>query len=111
MDAAVAKMRFTMFGSAEIIPSGQMGSRVLGIDIGRRRVGLAISDATRTLATPLRTIAVTERDIADRMVAEIASLSAEDDGLSAIVIGVPVRLDGSANDETAWVRTVIDVLK
>jgi len=36
-----------------------MGGRVLGVDVGERRVGLAISDASRTLARPLITIDVT----------------------------------------------------
>jgi putative Holliday junction resolvase len=85
--------------------------RVLGIDAGRRRVGLAISDRSRTLARPLGTIAVHEADAADRVAAEIGRLAAEEDGLSAIVVGVPLRLDGSPTDETRWVAAFIDALR
>jgi putative Holliday junction resolvase len=73
----------------------------MGIDVGRRRVGLAISDPTATLARPLTTVTVTSAaDAVNRVVAEAAKLAAEEDGLSAIVVGVPSKLDGSASDET-----------
>src|SRR5262249_54929611 len=50
--------------------------RVIGIDVGARRIGLAISDATRTLARPLETIAVDDdRDALDRVAARIAELA------------------------------------
>jgi len=84
------------------------GSRVLGIDYGQRRIGLAISDATRTIARPLTTLTVAgARDALARVTDEIARLMKEEDGLSAIVVGLPVRLDGSPNDQTARVRVFI----
>jgi putative Holliday junction resolvase len=88
-----------------------MGARVLGIDIGRRRVGLAISDPTRTLARPLGVLDVTDHDVQDRLAAEVARVAAEDDGLTAVVVGVPVRLDGSVGDQTEHVRRVIASLR
>lgn len=88
-----------------------MGSRVLGIDVGRRRVGLAISDPTRTLARPLTTLTVGDHDIVVRVAAEIAKLAAEEDGLATIVIGVPVHLDGSASEETRRVRLLVESIK
>lgn len=82
--------------------------RALGIDVGRRRIGVAISDATRTLARPLKTIDVaSERDGVERIAAEARRLAAEDDGLSTIVVGLPVRLDGSPNEQTARVTAFI----
>src|SRR3990172_3904927 len=70
--------------------------RVLGIDIGRRRIGLAISDPSGTLARPLATLQVrSATDEVARLMREIDRLSAERDGLSAIVVGLPARLDGS----------------
>jgi putative Holliday junction resolvase len=88
-----------------------MGSRVLGIDVGRRRVGLAISDPTRTLARPLATIEVGAADVVDRLAAEIARLAGDDDGLAAVVVGVPRHLDGSISEETVHVRQVMDRLR
>lgn len=85
--------------------------RILGIDVGRRRIGLAISDSTRTLARPLTTLRVGDADGVDRVANEIVRLAAEEDGLSAIVVGVPARLDGSPTGETAYVTRFIEALK
>ena len=86
--------------------------RVLGIDVGGRRIGLAISDPSRTLARPLATIRIaSRRDAVDRVVQEVARLMREEDGLDAIVVGVPRRLDGSASDETRHVEAFIEALR
>jgi putative Holliday junction resolvase len=85
--------------------------RVLGIDVGERRVGLAISDVTATLARPLTTLTVAgPRDAVDRVKHEVDRLAAEDDGLAAIVVGVPSRLDGSPGDQTKRVLSFIGAL-
>ena len=53
--------------------------RVLGIDVGRRRVGLAISDPSGTLARPLTTLAVASGgDAVARVMMEVTRLSAEE---------------------------------
>jgi len=84
--------------------------RTLGIDVGRRRIGLAISDASGTLARPLTTLTVDKATAIDRVAAEIARLAADEDGLAAIVVGMPLHLDGRPNDETPHVRAFIDQL-
>jgi putative pre-16S rRNA nuclease len=90
--------------------------RALGIDYGRRRIGLALSDATGLLARPWKTIARegNPQQVAAALMREIVALRADEDGLSAIVIGLPRRLSGEPNEQTmavetlaAWVRTVI----
>lgn len=85
--------------------------RVLAIDVGRRRVGLAISDRSRTLARPLATITVTPRDAVGQIVREVDRLAAEEDGVSEIVVGLPVRLDGTPNEQTAHVTAFIADLR
>ena len=86
--------------------------RILGVDVGRRRVGLAISDPSRTLARPLATLTVGSIDDAvAQLVGEVSRLAAEDDGLAAIVVGLPTRLDGSATEETVRVARVIASLR
>lgn len=71
--------------------------RVLAIDFGERRLGLAVSDPTGTLARPWRTLV--RRGSDEAVLAELAhlveTLAAEEGGLEAIVIGWPRRLDGS----------------
>jgi putative holliday junction resolvase len=86
--------------------------RVLGVDVGARRVGLAISDATRTLARPLTTLAVkNETDAIDRVAAYAATLAAVEVGLAAIVVGLPARLDGTPSDGTARVAAFVTALQ
>jgi putative Holliday junction resolvase len=80
--------------------------RALGIDVGVKRVGLALSDATGTLATPWQVIesgGSIEGDVA-RLAAIAAELKAEEDSLTAIVVGLPLRLDGTPTDQTARAR-------
>jgi putative Holliday junction resolvase len=85
--------------------------RVLGIDVGARRVGLAISDVTQTLARPLTTLAVNGRDDAvARVLLEIERLGAEEDGLGAIVVGLPAKLDGSPSEQTSRVEAFVNAL-
>ena len=89
-----------------------MSGRVPGVDVGDRRVGLAISDASRTLARPLTTVKV--KDAADaviRVAETIAALEADEDGLDAIVVGLPARLDGSPTTATPRVQAFIDALR
>ena len=65
--------------------------RVLGIDLGEARIGLAISDELGMLAHPLETILV--KKVADP-VAHIARI-VEREKVSAIVLGLPRNMDGS----------------
>jgi len=84
--------------------------RVLGIDFGKRRIGLAISDPSGTLARPLASLQASGDHVAQ--VAEaIERLAREDEGLGAIVVGLPSRLDGSANEQTAVVLAFVEELR
>lgn len=81
--------------------------RVLGIDYGARRVGLALSDASGTLASPWRTMERPSSESAtlQMITAEIHTLVSEDEGLEAVVVGWPRRLDGSPTGQTPIVET------
>jgi len=81
-------------------------SRVAALDIGERRIGVAISDATRTLARPVGVLQTSglDGDALDRAASEVARLAAEEDGLATLVIGLPRHLDGSASDMTPRVE-------
>jgi putative holliday junction resolvase len=80
--------------------------RFIGLDVGLRRIGVAISDATGTLARPVGVLTCAGSDAdALRLVAdEIARFAAEDDGVGTIVVGLPRRLDGTPNDMTPRVQ-------
>ena len=85
--------------------------RILGIDVGQRRVGLAISDPSGTLARPLTTLTIDRETAVDRVAREVERLAAQDEGLEAIVVGVPARLDGSATGQTPQVTAFIAALR
>jgi putative holliday junction resolvase len=64
--------------------------RVLGVDFGLRQLGLAVSDPTGLLATPLRSLRVsTVRDAP----AAVAAVAVEVEA-AAVVVGVPLGLEG-----------------
>lgn len=90
-----------------------MTGRVLGIDLGQKRIGLAISDGARKVATPLQ---VVERGQDARGHREAIAAVASEWGVTALVIGLPVSLDGTegvaartARDEARELASVTGV--
>jgi len=74
--------------------------RVLALDLGEKRIGVAVSDATRTIATALTVVNRTSRQ-AD--FAQIGRLAAEQQA-NLLVVGLPIMLDGTEGDKATWVR-------
>jgi putative Holliday junction resolvase len=83
--------------------------RIVGLDVGERRIGVAISDASGTLARPVGVLQLRGLDAAAvTLVAdEIARLAALDDPIDAIVVGLPRRLDGSPTGMTPRVQAFV----
>lgn len=75
--------------------------RILGIDYGTRRVGLAISDPTATISQPLPTL--TRRAGKRPPIAAITQIVLENE-VSEIVIGLPLTMQGTESDWTREVR-------
>jgi putative Holliday junction resolvase len=82
---------------------------VLAVDVGGRRTGLALSDPTGTLATPLGVIA--SPTPLSELVGTIERLRQDSDGLAAVVVGRPVRLDGTPNEQTPGVDALVVALR
>ncbi len=85
--------------------------RIVGIDLGERRIGIAISDPTATLARPVKMI---ERGRSDSeavalLRATIAGLAGAEE-IASIVVGLPTRLDGTDNQQTPRVKKMIALL-
>jgi putative holliday junction resolvase len=81
--------------------------RVLGIDYGRKRIGLALSDPSGMLARPWKTLEVSGAGSQVAALArEVDLLASELDGLAVIVIGLPRRLSGEPNEQTAAVQAL-----
>lgn len=74
--------------------------RVLAVDPGKVRVGLALSDEDGRLATPHSTLAAGAR-LAQRIAAV-----AEDAGAGSVVVGLPRRLDGTEGPEAESARAL-----
>ena len=68
--------------------------RILGIDFGEARMGLALSDPTGFLASGIGTVKVTGLKSA----VEEAAKSAKENGAELIIVGLPVNMDGSEGD-------------
>lgn len=66
--------------------------RVLGIDLGSKRIGLAVSDTSGTVASPLSVLVRSRSRRHDH--SEIARI-AEAEEVEAIVVGLPLNMDGS----------------
>ena len=64
---------------------------MLGVDFGEVRIGLAVSDPTGTLCSPLETLDASDDDVDSRRIAEIA----EREEAVQIVVGLPINMDGS----------------
>jgi len=69
--------------------SAESSNRILGIDYGEKRLGIAISDDTNTIATPLKYI-----DNNKEILNALNSLIVEYD-IKTFVVGLPINLDGS----------------
>ncbi len=82
-------------------------SRVLGLDYGELRIGVAISDPDRTMALPLAVLPAHPRE---RLAAELTRICRERN-VAVVVVGLPVHLDGregasaaAARELGEWVR-------
>ena len=91
----MAVLEFNDFSAA--LPSR---GRLLGLDPGSKTIGLALSDDTRRIATPLETVA------RGKFRADAARLRAHIDehGVVGLVIGLPVNMDGSEGRRCQSVR-------
>ena len=76
--------------------------RVLALDIGERRVGVALSDPGGTIASPLEVLDATGR-LDDRIAAMV-----EEYGVGLVVAGLPLTLGGDEGPQAEHVRTVAD---
>jgi putative holliday junction resolvase len=79
------------------------GARLIGIDVGSKTLGLALSDVTRTIASALTTL---QRGKFQRDVERLAALIAEH-GVGGLVVGLPANLDGSEGPRAQATRAFV----
>jgi putative Holliday junction resolvase len=66
-------------------------ARLLGLDVGTKTVGMALSDVTRSIATPYDTVRRTKFTADAKSIRDVVARN----GVGALVIGLPLHLDGS----------------
>ena len=88
------------------------GSRILGIDLGTKRIGIAISDYNQKIATPLQTL---DKSKQGKLIDELVNIISEYD-IKGIIIGNPINMDGtygkssqSAKDTAINISNKIDI--
>ena len=79
-------------------------SRLLGIDPGKNRVGLAISDEKKLVSTPLKTITKKNNSNFIKQILEII----DENNIKGIIIGNPINMDGSIGPSS---QSAIDFAK
>ncbi len=82
--------------------------RAIGLDLGTRRIGVALADSAGTLATPYEVVMRSDDRIRDH--SRIAELVAEA-GAEIVVVGLPLSLDGSVGPAARGVLDEADELR
>lgn len=80
-----------LFSLPALPPLLKPSQRLLGLDLGEKTIGLALSDVRRVIATPMHTI---ERGKFSKDAAEIIEIIAKQN-VGALVLGYPINMDGS----------------
>ena len=80
-----------------------VGQRLIGIDLGTRTIGLALSDVGRSIASPLETIKRTKFSTDVKRLVELAAKH----GVGGLVLGLPLNMDGSEGPRAQATRAFV----
>ena len=83
-----------------------LNTRLIGLDIGSKRIGVSICDENRSIATPLVTI---EKTTLDNFINEIKKIISEYN-IKGIIIGNPINMDGSEGASSQSVKDYANAL-
>ena len=79
-------------------------SRLIGLDLGSKRIGVSICDEKQLIATPFKTI---NRTSAEELINEL-KIIIEENNIKGIIIGNPLNMDGSSSRSTQSVKDTSD---
>ena len=82
-------------------------NRILAIDYGDVRVGLALSDLTCTIAQPFKTLSY---DDMDHLINQLSEIITEKQ-VNKIVVGIPYNMKGDDTQQTTKVRKFVSILE
>ena len=77
-------------------------SRLIGLDLGSKRIGVAICDEYQSIATPFKTI---QKDNFDKFLKELI-LIIKENNIEGIIVGNPINMDGSLGPSAQSVKDV-----
>ena len=81
-------------------------SRIIGVDMGTKKVGISISDENRKIATPLKTIDYKNIEYLGNEIQKIV----KDSGIDAIIFGNPLNMDGTKGSATQSIKDKMKLL-
>ena len=81
-------------------------SRLIGLDMGSKRVGVSICDDKRLIATPFKTLNVVKFS---NMIADLKSIVLENN-IGAIIVGNPINMDGSIGSSSQSVKDKVSII-
>ena len=90
----------TVISIEELFAQLKTGTRLLGLDVGTKTIGMALSDVTRTVATPLDTIRRTKFGADVKILME----QIKEHDVAAIVIGLPINMDATEGPQAKLTR-------
>ena len=83
-------------------------SRLIGLDLGTKRIGIAICDERQSIATPFKTV---QKDNFDKFLDEL-KLIIKENNIEGIIVGNPINMDGSLGPSAQSVKDIcINILK
>jgi putative holliday junction resolvase len=83
-----------------VTPGERPPGRVMALDLGEKRIGVAVSDETCTIARSHSVFKRTSRLADFEKIGRII----DEQGVTLVVVGLPVHLDGREGQQAAWVR-------
>lgn len=81
--------------------------RLLGLDVGARRIGVSLSDP---LGLTAQRLMVLERRTLEQDLRTVAALVSEH-GVKTVVVGLPITMQGAMGEQAQWVMTFVEALR
>ena len=80
--------------------------RLIGLDLGSKRIGISICDEKQSIATPLKTLNKTSED---NLICELKMII-EENSIKGIIIGYPINMDGTLGRSAQSVHDVSNII-
>ena len=96
-----------MINNSDLIVKLHTSQILVGLDLGEKTIGIAVSDQSLIVATPLKTIS---REGIKKDLIKLSEILKEYN-IGGFVIGLPISLDGTENQQTSKVIKIADEIK